>query len=81
LHAGAHPSLVAHLEHRKHNIIKEAAWTVSNIKVTLPIIKVVETGDFEAQRKAVWAVTNITTGGTTNILSHPEQKVRANEIH
>lgn len=62
----------------KTNIVKEAAWTISNITAgnsdqidhvinadIFPIIRtILEKGDFKSQKEAAWVVTNTTTGGT-----------------
>ena len=66
------------LQHPKMNIVKEAAWTVSNITagnsnqiqivmdagVLQPLIDILVKGDFKAQKEAAWAITNLTSGGT-----------------
>lgn len=76
--AGGLPKLGLLLQHAKGNIVKEAAWTVSNItagnqKQIQAVIDagifhqlrhVLEKGDFKAQKEAAWAVTNTTTSGT-----------------
>ena len=75
------------LEHTKPSIVKEAAWTISNITAgntsqiqavidqqLIPlIIKVLETGDFKSQKEAVWVVTNLTSGGTTHQIGYVVQ--------
>ncbi|KAH8415757.1 hypothetical protein KR009_001167, partial [Drosophila setifemur] len=77
------PRLGLLLQHNKSYIVREAAWTVSNItagnqKQIQAVIQagifqqlrhVLKKGDFKAQEEAAWAVTNTTTSGT------PEQIV------
>jgi importin subunit alpha-2 len=60
------------------NLVKEAAWTVSNVTagnpeqiqkviqagILPPLIEVLIRGDFKAQKEASWAVTNLTSGGS-----------------
>lgn len=66
------------LNHTRLNIVKEAAWTISNITagnqeqiqavinagVLSPLLNVLQCGDFKSQKEAAWAVTNYTSGGT-----------------
>ena len=66
------------------NIVKETAWTVSNIaagnasqiqalissQVLRPLVDVLAKGDFKCQKEAAWAVTNITLGNSTVTLSN-----------
>lgn len=66
------------LTNQKPSIVKEAAWTVSNITAgnsdqiqkvyeadLVPyIMNVLKIGDNKSQREAAWAVSNITTSGT-----------------
>jgi importin subunit alpha-1/8 len=66
------------LSNKKPNIVKEAAWTLSNITagnhrqiqqtldsgIFTSLVYVLEHGDFRAQREAAWAITNLTSGGT-----------------
>ncbi|KAG8262253.1 Importin subunit alpha-1 [Homalodisca vitripennis] len=66
------------LQHPRPNIVKEAAWTVSNITagnvdqiqevinngLLPPLIRVLQTGDYKSQKEAAWAVTNYTSGGS-----------------
>ena len=58
------------------NVVKEAAWTVSNITAGPPeqiqaviesgcmgpLIEVMANGDFKAKKEAAWAITNLTSG-------------------
>lgn len=66
------------LTNSKPSIVKEAAWTVSNITagnaaqvqhvidtdIFLLLANVLATGDFKSQKEAAWAITNATTSGT-----------------
>uniref|UniRef100_H2MK33 Importin subunit alpha n=1 Tax=Oryzias latipes TaxID=8090 RepID=H2MK33_ORYLA len=63
------------LRHKKPNIQKEAAWTLSNITRSVRSIKsellvtflqnpLSLQADYKTQKEAVWAVTNFTSGGT-----------------
>merc|ERR1712203_129213 len=75
---GAVPVFAKLLQHPKMNIVKEAAWTISNITagnsaqiqvvmdagVLQPLIDILVKGDFKAQKEAAWAITNLTSGGT-----------------
>lgn len=72
------------LQSTTQNIVKEAAWTISNITAgnsdqiehvinadVFPIIRtILEKGDFKSQKEAAWIVTNATTSGT------PEQVIK-----
>ena len=65
------------LRHHKPNIVKEAAWTLSNITAGTPeqiqkvidhgllgdLINILQHGDFKSKKEATWAVTNLTSGG------------------
>ncbi|CAG2054088.1 unnamed protein product [Timema podura] len=65
-----------------NNIMKEAAWTVSNITagnvdqiqhvvnsgLLQPLIDVLSSGDFKSQKEAAWAVTNYTSGSSPHQL-------------
>ena len=76
IRAGGLPVIACLLAHPKMNVVKEAAWTVSNITagppeqiqavidsgILPPLIEVIKTGDFKAQKEAAWAVTNLTSG-------------------
>ncbi len=78
--AGALPVLATLLCNTRMNIVKEAAWTVSNItagnsdqiqavidsNIIPPLVEVLIKGDFKAQKEAVWAATNLTSGGSVN---------------
>lgn len=62
----------------KPNIVKESAWTISNITAGNPkqiqvvidsgvfedICHVLQSGDFRAQKEAAWVVTNVTSSGS-----------------
>lgn len=66
------------LRHNRNNIVKEAAWTISNVTAGNPqqiqavidahifeeLSKVLETGDFRSQKEAAWVITNATSSGT-----------------
>uniref|UniRef100_A0A1B0G4F0 Importin subunit alpha n=1 Tax=Glossina morsitans morsitans TaxID=37546 RepID=A0A1B0G4F0_GLOMM len=64
--AGGLAKLMNLLKHPKHNIVKEAAWTVC---IFVELRNGLEYGDFKSQKEAAYAVTNTTTSGT------PEQVV------
>merc|ERR1711971_360878 len=82
--AQAVPVFAKLLQHPKMNIVKEAAWTISNITagnstqiqvvmdagVLQPLIDILVKGDFKAQKEAAWAVTNLTSGGTVQQIVH-----------
>jgi importin subunit alpha-2 len=79
LAAGACPLLVRLLVHANMKIVKFAAWTVSNIaagnaiqiqalftnNVVRPLVDVLGKGDFECQKEAARAITNIITLSNT----------------
>lgn len=68
------------MQHSKTSIVKEAAWTVSNITagnsaqvqhvidshIFTLIAQILEKGDFKSQKEAAWVVTNTTTSGTSD---------------
>jgi hypothetical protein len=75
--AGACPLLALKLlVHSQMKIVKDAAWTVSNIaagntiqiqalitnNVVRPLVSVLGKGDFKCHKEAAWAITNITSG-------------------
>nr|CAD7463571.1 unnamed protein product [Timema tahoe] len=82
IHAGALSKLSYLLKHPRSNIMKEAAWTVSNITagnvdqiqhvvnsgLLQPLIDVLSSGDFKSQKEAAWAVTNYTSGSSPHQL-------------
>nr|CAD7410541.1 unnamed protein product [Timema poppensis] len=82
IHAGALSKLSYLLKHSRSNIMKEAAWTVSNITagnvdqiqhvvnsgLLQPLIDVLSSGDFKSQKEAAWAVTNYTSGSSPSQL-------------
>nr|CAD7431143.1 unnamed protein product [Timema monikensis] len=82
IHAGALSKLSYLLKHSRSNIMKEAAWTVSNITagnvdqiqhvvnsgLLQPLIDVLSSGDFKSQKEAAWAVTNYTSGSSPHQL-------------
>lgn len=66
------------LKSSRNNIVKEAAWTISNITagnsvqiqtvidsgVFEDICEVLKHGEFRSQKEAAWVVTNVTSSGT-----------------
>lgn len=66
------------LKSSRNNIVKEAAWTISNITAGNPaqiqyvvdeglfedIIEVLQGGEFRSQKEAAWVITNVTSSGT-----------------
>lgn len=82
--AGGLARLSKLLRNSKASIIKEAAWTVSNITagnsvqvqrvmetdIFALLAEVLEKGDFKSQKEAAWVITNTTTSGT------PEQIIQ-----
>ena len=88
------PILGKLLQHSRMNLVKEAAWTVSNITAGNPdqiqtviaagllpaLIEVLVRGDFKAQKEASWAVTNLTSGGSVEQIISLCQ-VRGGGIH
>lgn len=66
------------LHSSRSNIVKEAAWTISNITAGNPaqiqhvideglftdVCQVLEGTDFRSQKEAAWVVTNVTSSGT-----------------
>jgi importin subunit alpha-2 len=66
------------------NIVKEAAWTISNITagnstqiqvvmdagVMQPLIDILVKGDKKAKKETAWAITNLTSGGTVSQIVH-----------
>lgn len=78
------PLLTKLLRSQKSNIVKEAAWTVSNIAagtidqiteilqagIVPLLVNVLRSGEFRAQKEAVWAITNITSGGNVDHMIH-----------
>jgi len=84
LKANALPVLAKLMHHPKLNILKEAAWTISNITAgnteqiqmvidsgcVQPLIDILIKGDFKAQKEAAWAVTNLTSGGSVEQIVH-----------
>lgn len=71
------------LSNSRQNIVKEAAWTISNITagnhhqiqavidagIPEEICNVLQKGDYRSQKEAAWAITNATSSGT------PEQVI------
>lgn len=66
------------LRSSRNNIVKEAAWTISNITAGNPaqinhvieeglfddIREVLQGGEFRSQKEAAWVITNVTSSGT-----------------
>lgn len=66
------------LKSSRNNIVKEAAWTISNItagnsaQIQLvieaglfeDICEVLQHGEFRSQKEASWVITNVTSSGT-----------------
>ncbi|PSN37483.1 Importin subunit alpha-1 [Blattella germanica] len=83
IQAGGLPYLKELLKHPRVNIMKEAAWTLSNITagnveqiqevidngLMEPLLHVLLSGDFKSQKEAAWAVTNFTSGGSVQQLA------------
>merc|ERR1719210_2161295 len=84
IHHSTVPVFAKLLQHPKMNIVKESAWTISNITAgnpdqiqtvidagcLQPLIDILVKGDFKAQKEAAWAVTNLTSGGTVQQIVH-----------
>lgn len=82
--AGALEPLKTLLRNAKANIVKEAAWTVSNITAgnvdqiqhvidadIFPLVRIIlEKGDVKSQKEAAWIITNTTFSG------RPEQVIQ-----
>lgn len=66
------------LHSSRNNIVKEAAWTISNVTAGNPgqiqrvieeglfvdICEVLQGGEFRSQKEAAWVITNVTSSGT-----------------
>lgn len=77
------PKLKGLLKNPKNNIVKEAAWTLSNITAGNPeqiqqiidadlfpdICDVLERGESRSKKEAAWIITNITSSGTSQQIS------------
>lgn len=77
------------LKSSRNNIVKEAAWTISNItagnsgQIQLvieaglfeDICEVLQHGEFRSQKEASWVVTNVTSSGTFQQVFHLIQHV------
>ncbi|KAH9313006.1 hypothetical protein KI387_028041, partial [Taxus chinensis] len=62
----------------KKNIVKEACWTISNItagnndqiqavidaNIIPPLMKLLQTAEFDIKKEAAWAISNSTSGGS-----------------
>lgn len=72
------------LHSARNNIVKEAAWTISNITAGNPaqiqnvidaglfedIVEVLQGGEFRSQKEAAWVITNVTSSGTEQQISY-----------
>lgn len=77
------------LRNSRNNIVKEAAWTISNItagnaqqiqavidaNIFEELCKVLETGDFRSQKEAAWVITNATSSGTAEQIVYLIERV------
>lgn len=77
------------LKNSRNNIVKEAAWTISNItagnaqqiqavidaNIFEELTKVLETGDFRSQKEAAWVITNATSSGTAEQIVYLIERV------
>lgn len=66
------------LHSSRNNIVKEAAWTISNITagnstqiqhvidegLFSDIVHVLQSGEFRSQKEAAWVITNVTSSGS-----------------
>lgn len=72
------------LQSSRNNIVKEAAWTISNITAGNPtqiqavideglfedICVVLKGGEYRSQKEAAWVITNVTSSGTEQQISY-----------
>lgn len=72
------------LRSARNNIVKEAAWTISNITagnsgqiqyvieegLFEDIAEVLQGGEFRSQKEAAWVITNVTSSGTEQQIAH-----------
>lgn len=84
INAGALKYMRKLLKSPRNNIVKEAAWTISNITagnssqiqhvidegLFEDICEVLQGGEFRSQKEAAWVVTNVTSSGTDEQISH-----------
>lgn len=82
--AGALQHMRKLLKSARNNIVKEAAWTISNITAGNPeqiqavidaklfedICQVLKGGEYRSQKEAAWVVTNVTSSGTEQQISY-----------
>lgn len=72
------------LHSSRNNIVKEAAWTISNITAGNPhqiaavieeglfedVCEVLKGGEYRSQKEAAWVITNVTSSGTEAQISY-----------
>lgn len=82
--AGALTYMHKLLKSSRNNIVKEAAWTISNITAGNPhqiaavieeglfddICEVLKGGEYRSQKEAAWVITNVTSSGTEQQISY-----------
>lgn len=82
--AGALKYMHKLLQSSRNNIVKEAAWTISNITAGNPaqigavieeglfddICEVLKGGEYRSQKEAAWVITNVTSSGTDTQISY-----------
>lgn len=73
----------------RNNIVKEAAWTISNITagnqsqiqhvidegLFTDVCEVLRSSDFRSQKEAAWVITNVTSSGTEQQIFYLVDKV------
>lgn len=89
LNAGALKYMRKLLHSARVNIVKEAAWTISNITagnasqiqhvidegLFVDICEVLQGGEFRSQKEAAWVITNVTSSGTEQQIMHLIEKI------
>lgn len=87
--AGALERMRKLLKSSRNNIVKEAAWTISNITagnasqiqqvidfgLFEDICEVLQHGEFRSQKEAAWVITNVTSSGTPQQVFYLIEKV------